>query len=32
MLKTAKPGETVQAPIVDGGTTTIARALPSTDR
>lgn len=32
MLKTAKAGETVKEPIVEGGTTTIARAVPPTDR
>lgn len=32
MLKTAKAGETVKEPIVEGGVTTIARAVPPSDR
>ena len=32
MLKTAKAGETVKEPIVEGGVTTIARAAPPTER
>ena len=32
MLKTAKAGETVKEPIVDGGIVTVARAVPPTDR
>lgn len=32
MLETAKAGETVKAPIVEGGVTTIARAVPPADR
>lgn len=32
MLKAAKPGETVKEPIVEGATTTVARALPPADR
>lgn len=31
MLKTAKAGETVKEPVVDGVVTTIARAMPPTD-
>lgn len=31
MLKSAKAGETVKEPIVEGDTTTVARALPPTD-
>lgn len=31
MLETAKAGETVKEPIVEGGTTTIARAVPPSD-
>jgi hypothetical protein len=32
MLKTAKAGETVKEPVVDGGVTTIARAVPPSER
>jgi hypothetical protein len=32
MLKTAKAGETMKEPIVEAGVTTIARAMPPTDR
>ena len=32
MLQTAKAGETVKEPIVEAGVTTIARAMPPTDR
>lgn len=32
MLKTAKAGETVKEPVVEGGATTLARAVPPADR
>jgi hypothetical protein len=32
MLKTAKAGETVKEPIIEGGIITIARAAPPADR